>query len=188
MQSTSEEKIRWTSTDLDFFPRNGNIYEVIDGDLHVTKAPHWRHQTTCTRIGSALDSWSIVTGLGRATSGAGIIFSDSDNVIPDVVWISNDRFSLLIDASGHLTGAPELVVEVISEGTENEQRDRETKLKLYSRQGVQEYWIVNWRSQSIAIYRRQRVTLILIETLLVDDELTSPLLPGFALPIAPLFS
>jgi len=30
---------------------------------------------------------------------------------------------------------------VLSSGKENERRDRETKLKLYSIQGVQEYWI-----------------------------------------------
>jgi len=41
-------------------------------------------------------------------------FSESDNVIPDVVWASNERLERLLDEAGHLTAAPELVVEVLS--------------------------------------------------------------------------
>ena len=43
----------------------------------------------------------------------------------------------------------ELVVEVLSPDGANERRDREVKLKLYSRRGVLEYWIVDWRTQQI---------------------------------------
>jgi len=55
-------------------------------------------------------------------------FSESDNVIPDVVWASNERLERLLDEAGHLTAAPELVVEVLSPGKKNERRDREAKL------------------------------------------------------------
>ncbi|WP_442948540.1 hypothetical protein [Nostoc sp.] len=48
-------------------------------------------------------------------------------MIPDVVWASNGRLPLLLDEAGHLTGAPELVIEVLSAGIENEKRDRELK-------------------------------------------------------------
>lgn len=48
-------------------------------------------------------------------------------VIPDVMALDNQ---------GHLRGAPELVIEVLSPGVSNERRDRQTKLKLYSRPGV----------------------------------------------------
>jgi len=54
----------------------------------------------------------------------GIVFQ-SDNVIPDVVWASNERLERLLDEAGHLTAAPELVVEVLSPGKKNERRDRE---------------------------------------------------------------
>lgn len=84
-----------------------------------------------------------------------------------------------MDEDGHLTGAPELIVEVLSAGATNERRDREAKLKLYSTQGVQEYWIVNWRSQQLEGYRRQAAQLNLLATLLPEDNLTSPCLPNF---------
>jgi Uma2 family endonuclease len=76
---------------------------------------------------------------------------------------------------------------VLSAGREQERRDREAKLKLYSSKGVQEYWIVNWRLQQVEVYRRENSLLKLIVTLLSNDELTSPLLPGFSCSIAQFF-
>lgn len=73
---------------------------------------------------------------------------------------------MLLDETGHLTGAPELVVGVLSSGEENERRDRQAKLKLYSSRGVQEYWIADWRLEQIEVYRREDATLKLIATLL----------------------
>ena len=110
---------RWTTADLELLPDNCNRYEIIDGELFVTRALHWQHQRTCGRIFSALDAWSQSTGLGQAAIAPGIIFSDADNVIPDVVWANNERLAILLDDAGHLTAAPELVVEVLSSSVEN---------------------------------------------------------------------
>jgi Uma2 family endonuclease len=183
----SVDRIRWTSADVDLLPETSSRYEIIDGDLLVTRAPHWGHQKATTRIANRLDDWSLETGLGEAVQAPGIIFSDADNVIPDVVWISHDRLTTGLDESGHLIVAPDLIVEVLSAGTENERRDREAKLKLYSERGVQEYWIINWRSPQLEVYRRQNVMLTLVCTLLLGDTLSSPLLPGFACAIDRLF-
>lgn len=46
---------------------------------------------------------------------------------------------------GKLHSAPELVVEVLSPGAEDEGLDREVKLKLYSRRNVKEYGGVTWQ-------------------------------------------
>ncbi|WP_341527146.1 Uma2 family endonuclease [Nostoc sp. UHCC 0302] len=188
MNQPITQRVRWTTADLELFPDNGNRYEIIDGELFVTRAPHWNHQKTCVRISTVLDNWSQASGLGEVVIAPGIIFGDNDNVIPDVVWASNERLPLLLDDAGHLTGAPELVVEVLSPGTENEKRDRELKLKLYSAQGVREYWIVDWRKQQVEVYRREQAILKLVATLFNGDELSSPLLPDFTCAIAPLFS
>ncbi|MEO1637200.1 MAG: Uma2 family endonuclease, partial [Cyanobacteria bacterium J06631_9] len=48
-------KFRWKSADLDLLPKDGKRYEIIDGELFVTHAPHWGHQKTCGRIFAALD-------------------------------------------------------------------------------------------------------------------------------------
>jgi Uma2 family endonuclease len=181
------DKVRWTAADLELFLDNGNRYEIVEGELLVTRAPDWRHQKASTRISTALDTWSLSTGLGEAVQAPGVIFTDADNVIPDVVWVSRERLAVLLDEAGHLTGAPELIVEVLSPGNENERRDRELKLKLYSERGVQEYWIIDWQKQQVEVYRREQVLLRLVNTLFPFDQLTSPLLPDFSYPVSQLF-
>lgn len=84
------EGVHWTSSDLELLPDNGNRYEIINGELFVTRAPHWQHQKSCTRIANVLDTWSLSTGLGEVVITPGIVFTDADNVIPDVVWVSRE--------------------------------------------------------------------------------------------------
>ena len=101
MSQPLTERLRWTTSDLELLPDNGNRYEIIDGELFVTKAPYWKHQLTCVRIAAALDAWSQSTKLGQAAINPGIIFTDTDNVILDVVWASNERLAVLLDNAGH---------------------------------------------------------------------------------------
>lgn len=186
-QGATPPYVRWTTTDLELLPDSSNRYEIIDGELLVTRAPHWGHQKASGNAYAELRDWSIETGLGEAVQAPGVIFSDADNVIPDVVWISKARLATALDDSGHLTAAPELIVEVLSPGVDNERRDRETKLKLYTRCGVQEYWILDWRLKQVEVYRRQSGVLQLLVTLFPGDTLTSPLLPKFACDVERFF-
>ncbi|MBV8883915.1 MAG: Uma2 family endonuclease [Chroococcidiopsidaceae cyanobacterium CP_BM_RX_35] len=182
------EPFRWTTRDLELLPDNGDRYEIIEGELLVTRAPHWKHQKAAGRINTALDIWSQSTHLGETVPAPGLIFSDADNVIPDVAWASHKRLALLLDDAGHLTAAPELIVEVLSSGAANQRRDRDLKLRLYSARGVQEYWLIDWEAQQLEVYRRDGASLRLVATLFSQDELTSPLLPGFSFHVARLFS
>ncbi len=188
MSSPTTETIRWTIADLELFPDDGKRYEIIDGELLVTRAPHWRHQKLCVRVGAILDAWSQETGLGEAAVTPGIVFSEADNVIPDVVWISKERLASSLDESGHLTAAPELVVEVLSQTEKDKKRDRQLKLKLYSSQGVREYWIFDPERREVEIYCRENARLKLTATLFGNDTLTSQLLPGFSCPVERIFS
>ncbi len=182
-----EDKLLWTSADLELLPDNGNRYEIINGELYVTRAPHWKHQTTCGNFYFELKAWSKKTGLGYVAVGAGVIFGNKDDVIPDLVWISKEKYETSIDQAGHLLGAPDIAIEVLSAGIDNEKRDREVKVKLYSSQGVLEYWIADWREKKLQVYHRANGILKLAMTLFVSDTLTSPLLPEFSCPLAQIF-
>jgi Uma2 family endonuclease len=116
-----------------------------------------------------------------------MIFAEDNDVAPDVVWISHGRLATALGEDGKLHSAPELVVEVLSPGLVNQQRDGQAKLKLYSRRGVQEYWIVDWQQQQVEVYRRVQAELMLATTLYRADTLQSPLLPGFSCQVAALF-
>jgi len=58
---------------------------------------------------------------------------------PDILFIATERRSIITRAE--IAGAPDIVVEVLSPGTE--ERDRNYKRTLYQRYGVEEYWIVD---------------------------------------------
>lgn len=93
----------------------------------------------------------------------------------------------LLDDAGHLTAAPELIVEVLSPEKTNERRDQEAKLKLYSVRGVLEYWIVNVQAQRVSVYSRENAALKLAATLYPQDELSSPILSGFSCLVSQFF-
>lgn len=181
-------ELRWTTADLEVLPKiEGHRYEIIDGELYMSTQPHYHHQLTCFNVARLLGNWSIETGLGQTVGAPCIIFADDDNVAPDVIWCSYERLDKVLGEDGKLHAAPELVIEVLSPGSANEKRDRDAKLKLYSRRGVEEYWILDWLIGRAEIYRRKLRRLRLIETLNKNDTLKSPLLPGFACRVAERF-
>ena len=183
-------QIRWTVRDLDLFPDpiDDTRYEIIGGELHVSHQPHWRHQLVTSRTHVAVAVWSEETGSGYVLEAPGVIFSQDDAVAPDLVWVAAHRFALVAADDGKLHLAPDLVVEVLSPGRANETRDREIKLDVYSRYGVREYWIVSWEDHSVQVSRREVQQLQTVATLTIEETLTSPMLPGFALPLRRLFA
>ena len=178
---------KFTSAALALMPDDNNRYEIIEGELYVSRAPNREHQYTSGRVFRFLDEWNDASGAGIALIAPGVIFDDDDDVIPDVIWISRARAATAFDEAGHLIVAPELTVEVLSPGRANEFRDREAKLDLYSRRGVEEYWIVDWMLRTVEIYRRNTDQLSLSETLREGDSIKSPLLPAFACAVSSLF-
>jgi Uma2 family endonuclease len=182
------QSLRWTSADLELLPDDGKRYEIIDGELYVSKQPHWYHQLVCSELTIPLGNWSHETGAGLVIGAPGVIFADDDDVAPDLVWISRERFAMALEPDGKFHAAPDIAVEVLSPGSTNERRDREAKLKLYSRRGVREYWIADWQRRQIEVFRREDTGLELVATLLEGDTLRSTLLPGFALSLSDLFA
>lgn len=177
----------FTSADLEALPEIPGIrYEIIDGELYVSRAVNVRHQIAVGQLHFAFGRWDEKSERGLAVSVPGVVFAEDDDVIPDFVWVSRARLARILDEKGHFRAAPELVVEVLSPGRANAFRDREAKLDLYSRRGVQEYWIVDWQQHLVEVFRRRGDSLDLVESLRGGDTLTSPLLPGFACSVSTL--
>ena len=178
-----------TIAQLAHYPTDdGNRYELIDGDLHVTTQPHFEHQSIVRELMVYLTLWSRQTRAGHVFPAPGVIVSERDAVAPDLVWVSTARAPQILHPDGKLHGAPDLVIEVLSPGTANAQRDRQTKRDLYDRAGVPEYWIVDRFAQQVEVYRRAADgTLALVAQVPAAATLTSPLLPGFACAVATLF-
>jgi Uma2 family endonuclease len=176
---------RYTTADLDALPYvEGVRYEIIDGDLYVTRQPHGLHQYTCACIQVEIVSWIRASGSGAVLAAPGILFSEDNNVAPDLGWFSSDGWRETMDEGGHFHYAPDLIVEVLSPGVVNEARDRQLKLDLYARQGVREYWIADYRTKVVQVHQLREGQLELVTSLSGEDVLISAVMPGFACPVS----
>jgi Uma2 family endonuclease len=131
---------RWTAEMVRALPDDGKRYEVIDGELFVTPAPALRHQDAVFQMASRLAPYVSTHGLGHViVSPADVTFADGSLVQPDVFvapLIGGRRPREWSDIKTLL-----LAVEVLSPSTAR--ADRRVKLRLYQRQHVPEYWIVD---------------------------------------------
>ncbi|HSF23203.1 MAG TPA: Uma2 family endonuclease [Blastocatellia bacterium] len=141
-----------TIADLDCTPDDGNKYELIEGEIYMSRAPSLTHQITLQNFLMALGSFLTNNPIGIVVPGPGVIFDDFNGVIPDIVFFTNERRAEI--ASGdQLNGASDLVIEIISPGAENERRDRVLKRRVYGRFGVKEYWLVDMVNRSVEVFR-----------------------------------
>lgn len=174
-----------TIADLDSMPDDGNRYELIEGELFVSCSPSLTHQSVAGNIFLSVSTHLIANPIGRIWMAPGVIFSEYSGVIPDLVYVSDARRAEI--ASGdRVMGSPDLVIEIVSPGIENERRDRLVKRQLYGKHGVKEYWIVDIQKRTIEVLQGQMLQL---ESILTEqDELTSSVLPGYRCRVETLFA
>lgn len=170
-----------TIADLDSMPEDGNRYELIEGELFVSRSPSLAHQRTVGNVLFIVRQYLLGNPLGEILTGPGVIFS---GVIPDLVYFSHERGNEI--ATGDmLAGAPELIIEILSPGTENRRRDEHAKRQLYKKYGVKEYWILDPQRLTVQVFRTTRLKLV--ATLGIRDVLSTSLLPGFRCPVKEIF-
>jgi Uma2 family endonuclease len=142
-------QITWD--DVQQMPDDGNRYEAIEGALYMTPAPSVRHQRISLRLVQELLRLLVDPGYGELWyAPLGVRFpATQEGVQPDIVFVSHERRGII--APDELKGAPDLVVEILSPSTAS--RDRDLKRRLYQRQGVAEYWIVDPDANAVDVWR-----------------------------------
>ena len=176
-----------TVADLDAFPEDdGNRYELIGGVLFVSCAPGIPHQRVLLNLEIGLSDYLRINPVGILVPGAGAIFSDYDAVIPDLAFVRHERWDEVVTGE-KFTGALDIVIEILSPGSQNRQRDLSAKRGLYEKHGALEYWVVDSENECVLIFRLREQRFEEVETLKFDDELSSPLLPGFQLKVSAIF-
>src|SRR5215831_20355005 len=175
-----------TVEDLDLMPDDGNRYELIGAELQVSKTPGMTHQTTSGRIYFSIESFLRQNPIGVVVATPGVIFSNVDAVIPDLVFMATGTVGAAVQAD-RIRGAPDLAIEIVSPGADNARRDRVAKRYLYAKFGVREYWIVNIVARQIEVYRLEGKTLVLEATLGEDESITSLVLPGYKARVGSFF-
>jgi Uma2 family endonuclease len=158
--------------------------ELINGEVHMN-TPALRHQRLVRKLLTALDRWCASdVGLGEVFPTLDLRVDATTVLAPDGVWMSDPPTDAVA-----LTEAPPLVFEVRSPSTW--QYDTGIKLQKYQTFGVQEVWLIDTESHSILVHRRSdpnAPTFDIANEVFRNETLTSPLLPGFVLPIDSMFA
>ena len=178
--------VKLTYDDFVHFPDDGKRHELIDGEHYVTASPNTKHQRIVLSLTNLIWNFLKRNPIGEVFGAPfDVVFSNFDVVEPDILYISNQRSRVLTEKN--VQGAPDLVVEVGSPATRR--RDEKTKLELYERVGVSEYWVVDPDLDVIKVYRSVEGRYQRVAELTLDgrDVLTTPLLPGLELPLTEIF-
>jgi Uma2 family endonuclease len=71
--SQTKHSVRWTIQDVEALPENEWVrYEIVDGELFVTRSPHHKHQHVIGCLFAALNDWSLARRGGSFICIAGL--------------------------------------------------------------------------------------------------------------------
>ncbi len=75
--------------------------------------------------------------------------------LPDLMVLSEELADMLGDDRGIITRdmpPPELIIEVVSPGKTNQERDYRFKRSEYAAKGVPEYWVINPEASKVTVF------------------------------------
>jgi Uma2 family endonuclease len=178
-------RVKLTYDDFLLFPDDGKRHELIDGEHYVTPSPNTKHQAISGNLHFMIRSWLEQHPVGRIFYAPfDVVFTNFDVVEPDLLYMSHARAAQVLTKK-HVTGAPEIVVEIGSKKTRK--RDETIKRQLYERSGVSEYWVIDPVLELVRIYGNENGPFGRTLNAEADDILTTPHLDGLELPLRKIF-
>lgn len=183
MQTIKSIRRRYTYSDylqLD----DGKRYEIIEGKLIMVPSPSVKHQLVSNILCEYLGNYIRSNNLGILLGAPMDVYLDDFNIVqPDILFISRKRNNIITE--NYIKGAPDLVVEILSESSL--QKDRIDKKELYERFGVKEYWIVDPMYKIIEVYTIKNKVYTLYKTFSQNDVLIPKILKGLKLNLSKVF-
>jgi len=175
--------LKFTYEDYALLPEDRR-YEVIDGEPFLTPAPSPKHQDVVLELVTILREFVTARRLGKVVlSPCDVLLSKFDIFQPDIFFIAAGRESIV--GEKYISGAPDLVVEVLSPSTET--RDREAKAKRYATFGVREMWLVDPIRKTIEVLVGSEEGWRRVALYAEGDTVRSVILSGLEFPAAPVF-
>lgn len=184
---TKRSSIRLTYEDYCEIPDDGQRHQLVDGEHYVTPSPRTRHQDLVLRLAVELELHLRQHPVGKLfIAPFDVLLAEGTVVQPDIVYVSAARSTIVTEKN--VVGAPDLVVEVLSEGSRR--LDEKKKLLAYEQHGVTECWYLDPEMDLMRIYCRSGDRFVSPVELAADrrESLTSPLMPGLSIPLGPLFA
>jgi len=153
--------------------------ELIRGELLELPPAGLRHNRLSHRIYKRLEAALDAAHARGESQDLGEAFIEMGYHLSSDTWLQPDAS---VTHAGqregeYFLGAPAIAVEVVSPS--NTIKKMEAKAKLYFQYGAREVWHVNQKTGHVVRLLGDRS-----ETLTQPDILTTPHLPGFAMPLA----
>jgi Uma2 family endonuclease len=159
-------------------------YEILEGELRVVPAPTVYHQQVSRNLVLELCRHVSDRCLGQILyAPCDVVLTDDNVVQPDILFVAADRQGII--GEGAIQGPPDLVVEILSEGTASV--DREIKRKLYAKCGVREYWIVDPAAKTVEVLGWEVSGYTTVKIVPETGGLFSPVFPELNLPLQAIF-
>lgn len=177
-EEAEEQLVRYKATIEEFWalPESMLPVEYINGEIIMAPTPTVRHQAVLRNLFRPLDEFVLRTRIGSIFLSPLDVVLPSGNVVqPDAFFLTNEETESA-HAVNRVHGTPSFLVEILSPGSIK--HDTLTKRKLYERNGVREYWIVDPKAKTIAQMIRRDEHFELTE-LAEGDTIKSVVLDGF---------
>ena len=163
----------------------GPRYQLINGELVEMAGATFGHQTFLLEMSAELLIQIRALDIGTIVIAPYDVHVDLFNTYqPDLLFVSHARRQILENRG--ITGAPDLVMEILSESTRR--RDFNEKLPVYAANGVREVWIVSLDDATIGVYSTGEHGVTLVDEFTANDVLTSEMMPGVEIELAPIFA
>ena len=185
MSHAAGEKIPFTFADYLALPDDGRRYQVIEGELVEMYAPALRHQRLLGEL--------FVLLHGHVNQGPGglllfapfdVVLEDTNVFQPDLLYVAPEHADRVTEKRG--VGPPDLVVEVLSDGSRG--HDRVRKMRVYARRGVSWYWIVDPDTESLEEFQLDGARYRQVTIADRNDVFRPGLFPGLEVPLDALFA
>jgi Uma2 family endonuclease len=166
-------------------PQTKPASEFIDGLLVQKMSPYGLHARVQRIVAAALGDWADEKGRGRVGTEWDFDLAPpgerSNRLVPDVAYLSYERVGYEDDAGAQVpTVAPNVVVEVLSQGQMWENQER--RVDIFIACGTELVVLVDPREETAWLADRCRTW-----ELHRGDAIEHPALPGFSLALARCF-
>ena len=160
--------------------------ELDEGELYIMPRPRTGHQFLQSRtlmyVENFLDEFDDPPAQVLHDVIVALSLESRILLAPDLVIILRSSSAVVTDRM--IEGPPDIVMEVLSS---DRRRDLVRKRQLYAEAGVAEYWIFDPRADTATLLDLRDGEYVERAVLDAEATLTTPLLPGLAIPLADVF-
>lgn len=178
---------QWSEEDFLWLDEHFNrcLIELVDGALEVLPVPDPYHQRIVQFLFKKTDRHATKKKAGEAFMAPLPVRLGPNHLRePDILFVRRQRIK---DAHKPPEGA-DLVMEVVSRGKKNRDRDLKVKRRVYAKAKIGEYWIVDPQEKVITVLILEGAKFKVHGKFGPGETATSKLLPGFAVKVNDVFA